>query len=288
MGLQVEPGSCVQRLLGSIKTGVILKDVSMTVHSGEVLAVLGSKGSGKKALLDVISRRVQGPTRGQILLNNHPMNLSLFQQRGGYVTHKCDLIPGLTVEQTLYYTPTKLTGYLKKSKVKQIMADLALSQVANRCTEHLTQSEYRRLMIGIQLIKDPVVLLLDEPTWDLDPLNTYLVVSILSNASKKYGTAIILTMEKPRSDVFPFLERVLYLCLGDVVYTGGTRQMLEYFNAIGFPCPQLENPLMYYRELCDRSQLRIHHFYRCSMPQHCRQEVEGALCRKQPSDSRSG
>jgi ATP-binding cassette subfamily G (WHITE) protein 5 (sterolin 1) len=168
------------------------------------------------------------------------------------------------------------------------MADLALSQVANRCTEHLTQSEYRRLMIGIQLIKDPVVLLLDEPTWDLDPLNTYLVVSILSNASKKYGTAIILTMEKPRSDVFPFLERVLYLCLGDVVYTGGTRQMLEYFNAIGFPCPQLENPLMYYRELCVRSQSRIHHFYRCSMPQHCRQEVEGALCRKQPSDSRSG
>nr|XP_022912669.1 ATP-binding cassette sub-family G member 5 [Onthophagus taurus] len=243
---QVEPGSCMQRVFGSIKTGVILKDVSLTVHSGEVLAVLGSKGSGKKALLDVISRRVQGPTRGQILLNNQPMSLSLFQQRCGYVTHKCDLIPGLTVEQTLFYTPTKISGYLKKSKVKQVMADLALSQVANRCTEYLTQSEYRRLMIGIQLIKDPVILLLDEPTWDLDPLNTYLVVSILSNASKKYGTAIILTMEKPRSDVFPFLERVLYLCLGDVVYTGGTRQMLEYFNAIGFPCPQLENPLMYY------------------------------------------
>ncbi|KAJ8967156.1 hypothetical protein NQ317_000962 [Molorchus minor] len=286
---QVEPGSCIQRIIGSIKTGVILKDVSMMVHSGEVMAVLGSKvvpfkfnssspelssvaksgtsneksptiatelrlrkldlnpnGSGKKALLDVISRRAQGPIRGQILLNGQPMSLCMFQQRCGYVTHKCNLIPGLTVEQVLYYTPTKLTGYLKKSKVKQVMADLALSQVSNRCTEYLTQSEYRRLMIGIQLIKDPVILLLDEPTWDLDPLNTYLVVSILSNASKKYGTAIVLTMEKPRSDVFPFLERVLYLCLGDVVYTGGTRQMLEYFNAIGFPCPQLENPLMYY------------------------------------------
>lgn len=93
-----------------------------------------------------------------------------------------------------------------------------------------------------------VILLLDEPTWDLDPLNTYLVISILSNASKKYGVAVILTMEKPRSDVFPFLDRVLYLCLGDVVYTGGTKQMLEYFNNIGFPCPQLENPLMYYRK----------------------------------------
>ncbi|ENN74922.1 hypothetical protein YQE_08500, partial [Dendroctonus ponderosae] len=127
----------------------------MTVHSGEVLAVLGSKGSGKKALLDVISRRVQGPVRGQILLNNQPMTVCLFQQRCGYVTHKCDLIEGLTVEQTLYYTPTRLTGYLKKSKVKQVMADLALSQVSNRCIENLTKSEYRRLMIGIQLIKDP-------------------------------------------------------------------------------------------------------------------------------------
>lgn len=74
-------------------------------------------GSGKKALLDVISRRVQGPTRGQILLNNQPMSLSLFQQRCGYVTHKCDLIPGLTVEQTLYYTPTKVFSIFNQTKV---------------------------------------------------------------------------------------------------------------------------------------------------------------------------
>ena len=55
-------------------------------------------------------------------------------------------------------------------------------------------------------------------------------------------------MEKPRSDIFPFLDRVTYLCLGDVVYTGATRMMLDYFRAIGFPCPELENPLMYYRK----------------------------------------
>ena len=53
-------------------------------------------------------------------------------------------------------------------------------------------------------------------------------------------------MERPRSDIFPFLDRVTYLCLGDVVYTGATRMMLDYFRSIGFPCPELENPLMYY------------------------------------------
>lgn len=47
-------------------------------------------------------------------------------------------------------------------------------------------------------------------------------------------------------DVFPFLDRVVYLCLGDVVYAGPTRSLLDYFGSIGFPCPQLENPLMYY------------------------------------------
>ena len=98
------------------------------------------------------------------------------------------------------------------------------------------------------MIRDPVVLLLDEPTWDLDPLNSYFVVSILANYAKKYNRVVLLTMEKPRSDIFPFLDRVTYLCLGDVVYTGATRMMLDYFRSIGFPCPELENPLMYYRK----------------------------------------
>jgi len=52
-----------------------------------------------------------------------------------------------------------------------------------------------------------VVLLADEPAWGLDPLNTYFIISILSNYTKKYGRIVILTMEKPRSDIFPFLDR---------------------------------------------------------------------------------
>ncbi|KAL7635184.1 UNVERIFIED_CONTAM: hypothetical protein RMT77_014170 [Armadillidium vulgare] len=248
---QVEPGTCFQKLMGNVPTGVILKDVSLEVHGGELMAIMGSKGSGKRALLEVISRRAQGPTKGQILLNHVPMSLKLFQESCAYVTHRTQLIEGITTYQTLLYSAKmnlseKMTSKYRESRVKQVLADLALIHVANRKVENLTPSEYRRVVIGVQMIKDPIVMLLDEPAWGLDPLNTYLIVSILSNHAKKYNRIMVVTMEKPRSDIFPFLDRATYLCLGDVVYTGSTRLMLDYFRSIGFPCPELENPLMYY------------------------------------------
>lgn len=171
------------------------------------MAILGSKGSGKRALLDVIAKRADGRGRGSVLLNGAPLTKNLFQQRCAYVTHQVDFIPGLSVSQTLHYTPTILSGYLKSSKVRQILADLALSQVSNKKVENLNVSERRRLAIGIQLVRDPVMLLLDEPTQGLDPLAAYLLISILSNTAKKTGCGILLSLEKPRSDVFPFLDR---------------------------------------------------------------------------------
>ncbi|XP_050533397.1 ATP-binding cassette sub-family G member 5 isoform X2 [Daktulosphaira vitifoliae] len=248
---QVEPVSCFQRLFGSIQTGLILKDITFEVRAGEVMAVLGSKGSGKRALLEVIARRSKGVSRGQILLDGRPLTQAMFNQCCAYVGHRADLLPSLSVQQTLHYAAnlsigSQVSDYVKDSRVRQVLADLALSQVARRSVEALTEGEYRRLVIGTQLVKDPVLLLLDEPTAGLDPLTTYLIVSMVSSHAKRRGRAVVLTMEKPRSDVFPFLERVAYLCLGDLVYAGPTRMMLDYFRAVGFPCPEMENPLMYY------------------------------------------
>uniref|UniRef100_T1J9E6 ABC transporter domain-containing protein n=1 Tax=Strigamia maritima TaxID=126957 RepID=T1J9E6_STRMM len=248
---QVDETTCLQSLFGYAPTGLILKDVSIDVRGGEMMAILGSTGSGKETLLEVISRRAIGSTKGQVLLNGVPMTVDVFKQCCAYVPRRVDLLPGLTVYQTLHFSSlltigSKVSDAVKRTRVKQVLADLALHHVAQRDVAYLSASEYKRLCIGIQLIRDPVVLLLDEPTLDLDPLNTYFIVSILANHAKKYARAVMLTIQKPRSDVFPFLDKVTYLCMGDVVYSGNTRIMLDYFRNIGFPCPELENPLMYY------------------------------------------
>ncbi|KAL1129276.1 hypothetical protein AAG570_013805 [Ranatra chinensis] len=243
----------MQRIFGNIETGLILKDISFEVKSGQVLAILGSKGSGKRALLDVISRRAHGATRGQIIFQGSPLTLNVFQRNCAYVTHRSDLIPSLTVQQTLYYAanlcPTdkvSSSAYARSSRVRQLVGELGLNQVSNHSVASLNTSQYRRLVIGVELVKEPVLILLDEPASGLDPLSTYLIISMLSSYARRKGRAVILTMEKPRSDVFPFLDRAAFLCLGDILYTGPTRLMLDYFTSIGFPCPRMENPLMYY------------------------------------------
>src|SRR2546430_1666763 len=91
--LPAEEVSCWSKVTGSVTNGLILKDVSFELHSGEVMAILGSKGSGKKALIDIIGHRIppgQGTTKGQILLNDVPLTLRLFQEQCGFVSKRTE------------------------------------------------------------------------------------------------------------------------------------------------------------------------------------------------------
>jgi len=89
----------------------VLLNITCTLKSNNTW--IRFSGSGKRALLDVISRRADGATRGQVLLNGSPLSKALFQQRCGYVTQSCTFVPGLTVAQTLHYTPTIVSIYFK-------------------------------------------------------------------------------------------------------------------------------------------------------------------------------
>jgi ATP-binding cassette subfamily G (WHITE) protein 5 (sterolin 1) len=204
------------RLTGGGAKGLILKDVSMYLSSGELMAVLGSKGSGKRALLEVIAHRTssESATKGQILLNEVPLTARLFQEQCGFVCRQTSLLHGLSVRQHLHYMAMmslSTSSSIRRARVKQVLADLALNSVASRQPHELGESEQKRLAIGLQLVRDPLLLLLDEPTAGLDPLHAYLVLSMLSSHAKRFGRLVLFTLNTPRSDLCPFLDRVTYL-----------------------------------------------------------------------------
>jgi ATP-binding cassette subfamily G (WHITE) protein 5 (sterolin 1) len=238
----VHKQSLWSRVTGGAAKGLILKDVTMQLSSGQLMAVLGSKGSGKRALLEVIAHRSSSDsaTKGQILLNEVPLTARLFQEQCGFVCRRTPLLQGLSVRQHLHYMAMmslRTSASVRRARVKQVLNDLALVPVASRHPDQLGESEQKRLAIALQLVRDPLLLLLDEPTAGLDPLHAYLVLSMLSAHAKRFGRLVLFTLDTPRSDLCPFLDRVTYLCLGDVVYSGATSAMLDYFRSIGFPCP---------------------------------------------------
>ncbi|XP_055353636.1 ATP-binding cassette sub-family G member 5-like [Paramacrobiotus metropolitanus] len=250
---EITKGTLFQKLTGNVPSGPVLKDVSLEVYGGELMGILGSSGSGKRALVDVMSRRALGITRGIILLNQMPLTAKIFRDICAVVTLKNDLIPGLTVWQTINFAAgltisSLMNCFQREIRVNQVARDLGLDNpiLLKKEVSKLSLSEKRRLLIAMELVRDPLLVLIDEPTRDLDPLEAYLVCSILASYAKKYNRMVVITLEKPRSDIVPLLDRVTILSLGDVVYTGYTRTIADYFKQIGFPCPELENPLMHY------------------------------------------
>ncbi|CAN8003709.1 unnamed protein product [Ixodes hexagonus] len=247
----VAPPTCFQAFTGTGVTAPLLKDVSLELHAGEVMAVLGSKGIGKKALLEVVARRAMGPTRGQILLNDVPLTVRLFQEQCGYVARRVTLVPGVTVRQTLHFAAkltvaSKVSGSVKRGRVKQVMADLALNQVSNKEVSTLSVNEYRRLSIAMELVRDPGIreprspwLSQDRPTSSYKTFTMNVLLTCLHNVCRRNLDDIFFADNLAASRSCRNSQRSFRV-------SGHTRTMLEYFRSIGFPCPELENPLMYY------------------------------------------
>ena len=105
----------------------------------------------------------------------------------------------------------------------------------------ISGGEKRRLSVGIQLLGDPSVCLLDEPTTGLDAFTARHVVETLQDIAHK-GRTVIMSIHQPRYDVFALVDDVILLSRGHQIWSGSTKDMLKHFDSCGFPCPELTNP----------------------------------------------
>ena len=179
----------------------ILNHISLRAESGALTAILGGSGSGKTTLLNQLSGRTgQGRliTSGKVLFNGIEDSSGV---KAAYVIQEDILQPTLTIRETLTYAaklrlPASVSDAEKQQKVEEIMKELGLSEVAdtkigNHRHRGCSGGEKRRTSIGVQLLSNPSILYLDEPTTGLDSTNAFQVVKTLQGLARKGRTVIV-------------------------------------------------------------------------------------------------
>jgi ABC-type multidrug transport system ATPase subunit len=202
--------------------------------------------------------RLDGSYRGQgqILFNNKPLPSDHLRHILGYVQQFDCHYPMLTVSETLiFHASLQLsTTLVEKSKllqqVNRIIWLLGLkscehTRVGNDEFKGISGGEKRRLSIGIQLLINPSVCLLDEPTTGLDAFTAHHVMETLQHLSHEGHRTVIISIHQPRYDIFRLLDEIILLSRGRQIWAGSTQEMLHHLEQIGHPCPHHMNPADY-------------------------------------------
>ncbi|KAG8584245.1 hypothetical protein GDO81_008751 [Engystomops pustulosus] len=240
-------------------TRQILRDVSFYMESGQIMAILGNSGSGKTTLLDAISGRIgyKGTLLGEVYVNGSQLKKEQFQDCFSYVLQHDSLLPYLTVRETLTYTAMlalqKHSKEAIKKKVESVMVELSLTHVADtviggRIFNGISKGERRRVSIAAQLIQDPKIILLDEPTTGLDSMTANHIVLLLSQLARK-DRIVIISIHQPRSELFRLFDRIAIMSCGELVFCGNPEEMISFFDDCGYECPEHSNPFDFFVDL---------------------------------------
>ena len=112
----------------------------------------------------------------------------------------------------------------------------------------MSGGERKRTSIGVELITDPSLIFLDEPTTGLDSFTATSVMETLKDLAKS-GRTIVQTIHQPNSDCFEMFDRLMLMARGKVIYFNEAKLAVDYFQRINFKCPELSNPADYFMSI---------------------------------------
>ena len=183
------------------KTGAsVLTDVSLRVEKGEFVVLTGPSGAGKSTLLKLLYA-AERPTRGLVLVDGvnvprlPPRELPRFRRRLGVVFQDFRLLDGQTVFENLALV-LDAAGASRKTiavRVQATVTRLGIQSALRERVENLSGGEQQRVAIARALVNDPLLLLADEPTGNLDAESTGWVVRLLQEASVRGTTVVVAT-----------------------------------------------------------------------------------------------
>lgn len=173
----------------------VLKDISLGIEKGEFVVLLGPSGSGKSTLLNIIGG-IDTADSGKIIIREKSMAdmdekalTSYRREHLGYIFQMYNLIPNLTVRENI-----EVGAYLSKKPldIDEIIEVLGLKEHQNKIPSQLSGGQQQRCSIGRAIVKNPDILLCDEPTGALDYNTSKEILALIERVNKEYGNTIIM------------------------------------------------------------------------------------------------
>ena len=108
--------------------------------------------------------------------------------------------------------------------------------------------ERKRTSIGVELITDPTLIFLDEPTTGLDSFTATSIIETLKDLARR-GKTIVQTIHQPNSDMFEMFDRLMLMARGEIIFFNEAKYAVDHFASINFKCPELSNPADYFMSI---------------------------------------
>ncbi|XP_008289860.1 ATP-binding cassette sub-family G member 2 [Stegastes partitus] len=252
--VKIKSGPCWKR---AVNEKNILVDLNGIMKPG-LNAILGPTGSGKSSFLDILAARKDSTgLSGDVLIDGAPQ-LPNFKSLSGYVVQDDVVLGTLTVRENLRFSaalrlPSSVPQSEKEARVNELIRDLGLTRVADSkvgtpLSRGISGGERKRTSIGMELIINPAVLFLDEPTTGLDASTANTVLQLLKRMSDN-GKTIIFSIHQPRYSIYKLFDTLTLLVNGKLVYHGSAPDALEYFISSGFSHEAKNNPADFFLDV---------------------------------------
>ena len=210
----------------------VLQDISFSLEHPQVVALLGANGAGKSTLMRILAG-ILPPDKGTVEIAGHSLEAEPEQARRslGYLPETAPFASGFRVEELLRFTAQAqgLRGTQANQALKTVLADCGLSPVAHRICDHLSKGYRRRLGLAQALIHRPPLLMLDEPTDGLDPIQKNAARALLRQLGTQH--ALLLSTH--------LLEEVPLICDRVLILQGGRPRPPGSGAALPGGCPFL-------------------------------------------------
>ncbi|XP_039305436.1 ATP-binding cassette sub-family G member 1 isoform X2 [Solenopsis invicta] len=225
---------------------MILKGLSGQFKSGNLTAILGPSGAGKSTLLNILAGYRCTEMGGSISINGQIRDMNEFKKMSCYIMQEDLTQPNLTVLEAMRFAADLKLGRRKSTSEKhaaidEILSTLGLSEMRNTITNKLSGGERKRLTIALELVNNPPVIFLDEPTTGLDEFSSSQCIDILQRLAR-FGRTVVCSVHTPSARVFQKFDHVYIVANGQCVYRDSASNMVPFLLNIDIECPKHYNP----------------------------------------------